>query len=640
MSARNPFRMLRAEQIKTDLEFIRMFGVPALKILLEGDESIWGRIVVIKGNPGSGKTTLLRVFVPSILWSLFHSREDARYRELYNTLNEDFQVYSETRPTLLGVHVRVPLGLTQVETLPLAQHDKTSLLLVLLDTRIGLAVLQHLAALARVQYPDGLSEIRVDLKESYYGLVGEHSALEIFGALARKENSCLRVVDSFEPVWNRESAVDTLPSFQLLEPCTVTMNGHRVFDRSILMVDNFQLLQGQPAQLVLELMMSESGRCLWLSTRSESSNIVSSLLGRMATRDYIWVDIEEFWLQRNKREFRHMLEMVAEKRIRASKYGALVSSFNSCVQEKFTRDTREKIEEAIQTLKERVSERARAMNFQLVPPADGDNADSELLMLAKDWRGLEVLMARERSGQSILDDKGVVKHLSCEMLDSRIRDVAHLFLAKEFGIPYYYGNKIYDLSSYNVEQFLLVAGDIFQQVTGRIITRKEPFWVSPEQQQKIVKRKCNEIWESIPRLVANGREIQRLLDLIFLRAADETYREGSPYCGVTGVGFRTRPEPRTRDLFQQVLVDHNRLNVHSIVPPMAAPEEWQHLLEASVASGLLLAKQVQQGNRSWVVLYLNRLLCVRYKLPLSYGGWRPYCSLTRHRKRSWPVARK
>jgi hypothetical protein len=29
-----------------------------------------------------------------------------------------------------------------------------------------------------------------------------------------------------------------------------------------------------------------------------------------------------------------------------------------------------------------------------------------------------------------------------------------------------------------------------------------------------------------------------------------------------------------------------------------------------------------KGER-WLVLYLNRLLCLRFGLPLGYGGWRP-----------------
>jgi hypothetical protein len=29
-----------------------------------------------------------------------------------------------------------------------------------------------------------------------------------------------------------------------------------------------------------------------------------------------------------------------------------------------------------------------------------------------------------------------------------------------------------------------------------------------------------------------------------------------------------------------------------------------------------------QGGQNWMLMYLNRMLCVQFGLPLQYGGWR------------------
>ena len=47
------------------------------------------------------------------------------------------------------------------------------------------------------------------------------------------------------------------------------------------------------------------------------------------------------------------------------------------------------------------------------------------------------------------------------------------------------------------------------------------------------------------------------------------------------------------------------------------------VLAECITNGLLeIESDVKCKNKLWYVLYLNRTLCVHFKLPLQKGGWR------------------
>jgi hypothetical protein len=48
------------------------------------------------------------------------------------------------------------------------------------------------------------------------------------------------------------------------------------------------------------------------------------------------------------------------------------------------------------------------------------------------------------------------------------------------------------------------------------------------------------------------------------------------------------------------------------------------VLASCIALNLLEPRMdAKNKGERWLVLYLNRLLCLRFGLPLGYGGWRP-----------------
>ena len=121
---------------------------------------------------------------------------------------------------------------------------------------------------------------------------------------------------------------------------------------------------------------------------------------------------------------------------------------------------------------------------------------------------------------------------------------------------------------------------------------------------------CDQFWADIPERRIGGRAIQQLLRHIAKLCRAETYRPKAPYApGVTGTALSMRDRARLLDR-----------EVRARMP--GAPELFE-ALHGAIGHNLLRAhvdRSVKDDR--WMVLYLNRLTCVRYGLPLGYGGFR------------------
>ena len=90
----------------------------------------------------------------------------------------------------------------------------------------------------------------------------------------------------------------------------------------------------------------------------------------------------------------------------------------------------------------------------------------------------------------------------------------------------------------------------------------------------------------------------------------DTYRPKAPYApGVTGTALS--------------MADRARLLDPDVRARMPGAQALFEALHGAIGHNLLRAhKDRSVKNNRWMVLYLNRLTCVRYGLPLGYGGFR------------------
>ena len=142
------------------------------------------------------------------------------------------------------------------------------------------------------------------------------------------------------------------------------------------------------------------------------------------------------------------------------------------------------------------------------------------------------------------------------------------------------------------------------------ITLRQGAVVSRLRQDAALTAACDQFWADIPDRRIGGRAIQQLLRHIAKLCRAETYRPKAPYApGVTGTALSMDDRARLLDP-----------DVRARTP---GAEELFRALHGAIGHNLLRAfRDRSVKNDRWMVLYLNRLTCVRYGLPLGYGGFR------------------
>ncbi|MDE2822498.1 MAG: hypothetical protein OXK79_03220, partial [Chloroflexota bacterium] len=226
------------------------------------------------------------------------------------------------------------------------------------------------------------------------------------------------------------------------------------------------------------------------------------------------------------------------------------------------------------------------------------------------WRELEFLIARDKRGQQGLFGEPLTGGDLSDRSSSALRDAAALSVANEFGLPYYAGQeRLLQLGSHNVEQFLNLCGALFEDLLVDISLGRKPT-LTAVRQDKILRRASEEYWESIARTVPNGRDVRAIVAEIVRIAVEENNKPNMPYPpGVTGTALLMSDRERLLD------IDYRDRN--------ASAARLFAALASAVAYNVITAdlNYSVKGNQ-YMVLYLNRLLCPRFGLPLGRGAFR------------------
>jgi hypothetical protein len=192
----------------------------------------------------------------------------------------------------------------------------------------------------------------------------------------------------------------------------------------------------------------------------------------------------------------------------------------------------------------------------------------------------------------------------------RARDAAELFLAHEFELPYYAGpDTVARLASQNVDQFIALCGDLFEEMLAETTLSRRPH-ISAARQHNLLMAASERMWRDITRRVPYGRDVQQLLLGVVAFAQTETYRPTAPYPpGVTGTAIRMRE--------RNVLLDER---LRELRP---GGDRLLRTLGSAIAFNVIAAEpdHAVKGDQ-YMVFYLNRLLLPRAWLPLGRGGFR------------------
>lgn len=611
---RNPFRLRAAEQIEDDWTFL-LLCEPGLFSLLP-DDGLWDRRVIIRSSAGGGKTTLLRLFTPSPLRLLHsHGRHDP-VRELYREAQEHGAL-DDHGPRIAGALLSLagkyaPLDqLTSVEP-----ARRLRVFLALLNARVLLAGLRAHLELVGLRYPDDLGRLAMRAPNGDSSIVKPQlpaTGEEVYAWARTLELQVAGALSSLGPPdENALDGDDELTCLEVLGTCVIEIDGRQVKQRTAVLLDDVHRLSPNQRSFLLDTLIARrSPTPVWIAERRERltpSELLSS--GSREERDSVTVNIEEHWRGPKRSAFQRLALGVADRRVAMTpdvggrSFAPMLVGVDEHPYAAVLADVERKVYESTGGRRE----------FQAwIESRVGrhDNARDQAIEL----RALQIRIERElAASQMTLDllvrDEERLDELEKRREASNVREAAELFLCTEYDLPYFHGaERLSQLASANIDQFLEFAGDLFEELSGAAILRRK-LSLAPARQQQLLKNAVDELWKRLGTSVEDGPRIRSLLDGTGQYMAERTYRPNAPYApGVTGIALR---------LSEADQLEH---------ATSKTPDSWQgdlgRMLATLLAHNLVTVNPSEAKGQRWAVYYLNRALCVRYRLPLGFGGWQP-----------------
>jgi hypothetical protein len=607
---RNPFRARASEQFGDTLSFLRNFGAGVLELV---PESIWDRPLILQSAPGGGKTSLMRLFAIDSLEHVHRRRTD--FGDLVTYL-EELGALAPTGPTHLGIMIGLDKDFRSLLDLRISSEEASALFFRLLDARIMQAIVRAALAAAHADDPAALTLVPLrplDEVAPIAELVGGVHGDAILAWARANERLVLRPLDSLLPMKVEVEGQALLPltSLRLLSLVRFRVGDVELPHRPLIMLDDgHELGHEQRRALLARLPDRTLEVARWYSERFEALENEELMVGNILGRDFELLQLENGARHGKIRLGKVMLD-VADKRARPTlfDYADIEQSFRELVAVDGDDLLAGRTDDVLRSLHGRVQNLAAGHEryvhwLEAVDEASG--YDAAVLL-----RTLEIVVRKDlgRTQTEIFEMPLPVEEFDAQR--PRVVQAARLFLSREFGLPFYCGPAVLaSLGSENMEQFLRLAGDLFEQVLAEITLRRLPPRLDAIAQDRTVRRASERYWRELPARVRDGRSVRRLVSAIVQLAQDETFRETAPYSpGVTGTAMLMSDRER--------LLDRNQ---------RAATPGADLLLRAmgsAIASNVLSVElDYSVKNQRVMVIYLNRLFCPRFQLPLGRGGFR------------------
>lgn len=608
----NPFKYRHEDQIVKDPIFLKLFGTQIIDLIPE--DSLIKKANIFVSTPGGGKSSLFRIFRPSSLSLIvkFHENED--YIELFQKLKER-NVITDSKVNLLGVYLSCARNYADIEILDIDEGLKIKLFFSLICSRAILILLQGILELNELS-PNDLNRIYVNfphdaetLPNSPFPCNGRH----LYDWASKIETAIYNSLNSYDETFDKSLAIaNDLELLRALNPDNITLDDKPLVSHTLILLDDVNFLSKKQHNALYKVLQSHRMPLpIWLADRMESLQFVELLPGNDG-REFNIIEIEKIFRQRGK-NFEYFAENVANKR---AKSGILdITDLTMCLDDPMTSsEWNERFAKIISKIREQIEKKAvftKRYNEWILEQERFQGTEKDK---AVGWRTLEISIERNSTGgqQQLIDAPIGIEVYNKS--STAINPAAEFFLCNDESIPYYFGfSRLASLASYNIEQFVEITGELFEEIISKHYLKQSTV-LKPNEQEQILKKIAKKYWNDIPRSYTNGVNASKLLEVIGNMAREQTMRPTAPYLpGVTGFAIT----------MQQYYQIHDK-GIQKKNPNYGILSET---LQTCIANNLIHPeygyKQGQKGGPSHVVFQLNRLLCVYFGLPLGYGGWRP-----------------
>lgn len=605
MLAQNTFLLKQTEQWDMENNFISILSPQLLEYI---DKSSFDRNLIFTSTPGAGKTTLLKTFSPEVLIELQRNTKNDKYEETRKLLNK-LEVIDEYQVKLISATVFCARENYSMIDDIYEGANATSVFFSLLSLRI---IRKMIDAILTTYSLDAGEKKRIRFKsipQEYQVLVKEcFQGQELYEWSLGEERKICGSLSDMEDI-SGNAQYNNLSVLKLFENGNVFINDEPIQQRMMLMFDDIHALSKNQREALRNIIFRLRPRLtIWMTEREIGldDNEIFGTEGRYH-REYEIVDIDKL-IQKNRRKYYKALTDVADRRVALTYQNEtlgdrLESSLDGLNEAKW-RVIVDKLKRQVDLVCQ------HTQNFQNIYEYIQSKDALDLLTKAKYWRVMLIMIERfkRENIQSVMPFYSVFSTDDFDKNYKANEKIAAYYISLEYKLPHYWGTDVLnELSFYNVEQFLDFAGEIFEcRIALEAMPGRRKRLVSVKEQEQTIKACVEEKWEDIRRNYAFGEDVQLLLTGIAeigqkgLENKTASYASGTQ----TGIGIRIRE-------MQKILNE----------------EQYSYLLTIlrnCVANNLLSCTDIKQGEKDTEnkVFYLNRWVCVKFNLPLEYGGWK------------------
>lgn len=577
-------------------------------------------IKYFQSSPGAGKTSIFRAFSPEVLKVLLASRNASETsKDLYLYMYTNGIIDDKIKTLTISLSCAKNYDIIN-ELVPIGRSKQ--ILFSLLNSRIIISALRSICTTCNADFNDEVLE-KISFKTLPDEFLSNESiqknGLSLFKWACKEEKNICNFLDSFgEGVLENTIFQSTLITLQLFSPQNISFNDEPFVENVLMILDDFHKLSNEQRQWINDsLCQLRPQMNVWIGERLDAlgkQSLISS--DGMEGREYnCSIILDDSWAKHHS-AFPSWLQNIADRRVKMANIEGL-SEFNSCIDtirpllDDINRKAIEKgIEDCIDNIKKYSNGNPSKYDYVIEHINEIENIEER----AKNIMGLEIFSRINSSDQyelcigptvSVNQFKNYI-----ERTDPGL-SVAEYYFSIRNEIPYYYGfERLKKLSSFNIEQFLSFCSNIFDLSITKSLSSKNrsnlSFTVSAKEQELAIKTTAEKRWNDIPRRFEQGNQIQAFIAEIvnISQKGRDKYRNSYSGGAITGIGITKE------DCLKIISEDQYK--------------KLSQLLSCCISARYFERREVEQGGKSWVVLYLNRWICAKYNLPLSYGGWKPF----------------
>jgi hypothetical protein len=601
---RNPFltRFSDRTGLKNSV-FLSMYAPQVVSKLLKDENLFLPKATRIMGIPGVGKSSILRLFSVEILIEII--KQKLTYPQLYDVLS-DIGIIEGDEIRWVGLYVQIDEFCLETANIVIPGVENERLFFTLFDLRVAkqlVYAIEQLKHLNRPAYsPQFIKAIASDLMPPKI-FTKDIFLKNLDRAIQEREISVAEILNSF-PGASIPKLFDFHSRFSCFDLIDAQLESSNL--KFILMLDDAHDLYPNQYQILKKAIERRMSFPRWIATRKHIYTI-NKLLGNtssaMEGRDVHTVDLDSETI--NSSLFKKFVKVLVDKRLN------LTSSLNEFTSDQIVGMLSQ--ESSVDEGKKQAAiskQRAEANSLnnifiRKIPELDsfinGENIEPEdaELLLIKARR-----MANKKQLSLFPDLEPFIN------VPAKDKQASKLFWKKRIGLPLYSGfEDLIAISNRSVEQFLRIFSPIIDRLIYRVELDKDTIILEKEQKTIIDKVANNYINKIISRLYL-GDKITQLIDNLGNYFSSRTYEPNAPHApGITQ--------------FALLASDIDKLErSHD-------EEKWiqeiSKILTIAIAHNVIVPEGDQkQGARNSElkhVFSLNRLICIKYSLPLQKGDF-------------------